>query len=181
MGVFKEWLSYFRYLIASNQELKKWLVTCPDPFVFIQHRAIFGSDQIQRQAVIENIVETLISIRSSSSFAEDLPELAEPHSTSQGGKIIQDKQENLISADEIAPIASAVSTRGFQDMITKSQTWDRKLHLISWKREKACTKRKVRFKNESKKAPSAERNSLKDSWQVLRYVNHKLFFILKSS
>ena len=130
MGVFKERLCYFRHLIASHQELKKRLVTCnlehshaicPDPFVFIQHRAIFGSDQIQRQAVIENIVETLISIRSSSLLSEDLPELAELHSTRQGGKTIRDEQGNLISADEIAPIASAVSTRGSRGMITKSQ------------------------------------------------------------
>ncbi len=63
---------------------------------------------VDKQAVIENMVETPISIRSSSLSSEDLPEAAELHSTSQGGKAMHDEQRTLIFAGKIPPTASAI-------------------------------------------------------------------------
>ncbi len=73
---------------------------------------ISSSDQIQKQAFIENrnTVETLTSIRSSSLSSDDLSEVAELYSISQGGKTIRGEQGNLISTDKIPPTAIAIST-----------------------------------------------------------------------
>ncbi len=63
---------------------------------------------VDKQAVIENTVETRIPIRSSSSSSEDLLEAVEIYSTSQGGKAMHDEQRTLIFAEKIPPTASAI-------------------------------------------------------------------------
>lgn len=81
--------------------------------------AIFNSDQTQNK---QNKAENPISIRSSSSFSEDLPDVAELYPISQGRKTMRDEQGNSISADEIPPTASAISARGSRGVGTKSRT-----------------------------------------------------------
>lgn len=102
--------------------------------------------QIKRknQALIENTEKTPISIWSSSSFSDDLPEVAKLYLISQGEKNMRDKQGNPISADEIPPTASTISTRGSRGMRTKSQAQFARAILSSWKREKGSQEMKAK-------------------------------------
>lgn len=52
--------------------------------------------------------------------------------------------------------------------------------MISWKREKAYTKRKKISKNKIKRVSSIRKKKLIDFWQVLRYINYKLINEYKS-
>lgn len=80
-----------------------------------------GEVNVEKQAVIGNTVQTPISIRSSSSSSEDLPEAAELYSTSLLGKAMRDEQRTLIFADKIPPTASVISTHGSRGVIIKSR------------------------------------------------------------
>lgn len=90
-----------------------------------------------------------------------------------------DEQGNSISADQILPTASAISTRGPRGVRTKSRAqlaweWQERLDLDE-KGEKAPAEGKGGSENESKKAVRAERRRLIDSRRISRTVKHELF------
>ena len=94
---------------------------------------------------------------------------------------MRDKQGNPISADEIPPTASAISTRGSRGVRTKSRA---QFALESQERFDLAEKEKKRVQKEKgvqKMASPAERKRLTDSCRILRYANHELFLTLMSS
>lgn len=92
---------------------------------------------------------------------------------------MRDEQGNSISADQIPPTASAISTRGPRGVRTKSRAqlaweWQERLDLDG-KGKKAPAEGKRVSENESKKAVRAERRLLIDSRQIWRTVKLELF------